>query len=336
MNDLDSRLEASNPVPREDVRQAAITGQASELLQRILKEPITADRRQATQLRWSPQAWIAVAAAIAVAAVGITATVLGGPPRRNSAHSASPRPIVTGFQRGPSQGVAKTAVELVDYAVKAAAMAPVFMPGPRDWIYTAVLYKGKGIPPKGIVNENWLQIGTTRAAARTNHSKLTFGAWGGPSGRLTGWPGNSSSLYRYLASLPARPGPLRKVILANNHSDPTAAFTAINVLMRDYPLPPRFQAELYAVLVSLPDVHFSRHAVDVAGRHGVGLYMFHDGYLSEIIINPRTYVFMGGLAIPVRAHTAYRRLLAHPGTRMIVEAGAILGSGIVSRAGQLP
>jgi hypothetical protein len=336
MNDLDDRLSAWNPVRADDVLDAAASAEAAGLLQRVLNQPIASpSRRQSSRPRRPVQAWLAAAAAIAVAAAGIGAAVLS-PHRQASAPKVSSGPPVTGFQRGPSQGVAKNAVELVDYATRAATMTPVFVPGPRDWEYHAELHKGRGLPARGGVAQTWQQVGTYRNAGSWDHGKVTYGNGGGPGARLTGWPGNWTSMYQYLASLPARPSALRKVILANNHSRPGAAFTAIGYLLEDFPLPARFQAELYAVLVSLPGVHFARDAVDAAGRPGVGLYVIQDGYLVEFIINPRTYVYMGGLGIAVRAHDSYSTLLTHPREWSDVQWSAILGSGIVSRAGQLP
>jgi hypothetical protein len=192
------------------------------------------------------------------------------------------------------------------------------------------------MPTKGHIDQIWQQVGTDRAAV-LDDGKLSPAYGGGPGAMLTGWPGtNYTNLYQYLATLPARPAALRKVILANNHSSPAGVFTATGYLLFDFPLPARFQAELYAVLVSLPGVHFNRHAVDAAGRHGVGLYMIQNGYLREIIINPRTYVYMGALSIAIRADDSYSTLLDHPRKWRNVHWAAILGSGIVSRAGQLP
>ena len=53
----------------------------------------------------------------------------------------------------------------------------------------------------------------------------------------------------------------------------------------------------------------------------------------EIIINPRTYTYMGGLVVAVKTHTEYGR---HVRKGQIQAWDAILGSGIVKKAGQLP
>ena len=124
------------------------------------------------------------------------------------------------------------------------------------------------------------------------------------------------------------------MILANNHSDSAAALRAIMGLLYDFPLPARLQAELYAVLTGLPGVRFDRSATDFAGRRGIGLYMIQaHSWKTEIIINPRTYTYMGLLEIAVKAHTEFGR---HVPKGRIRNWDAILGSGIVKKAGQLP
>lgn len=98
----------------------------------------------------------------------------------------------------------------------------------------------------------------------------------------------------------------------------------------------RFQAELYAVLVSLPGVQFTRHAVDAAERPGIGLYLVQGDHVHEVIVNPRTYVYVGGLSVTVLGHPSYDSVLVQPSKGKIIESAAILNSGIVGRPGQVP
>ena len=302
-----ARLRTDIPVPANDQALAVLAGAMAD---GGGGTKYGAARRRRVRLRI-----LCLALAGTAAAAGAAVAALGPPGRtaQPAPPGVSSGPPVIGFRPGPSQGAARNAVELVDYATKAAAQTPIVVPGRRDWEYIDELIKSPpSTPPEGSVLVSWQQVGTDRNAT-LDHGKLRYGYGGGPRAQLIGWPGNWTNLYQYLATLPSSPAALRKVILANNKASPKAAFTAISALMTDFPLPPRFQAELYAVLVSLPGVHFTRSATDAAGRHGVGLYIPH---LQELIINPRTYVFMGG-----RSGDGW---------------SAILGSGIVSRAGQLP
>ncbi len=251
---------------------------------------------------------------------------------RRSTHTVSSGHPVIGFQQGSSQGLAANAVELVDYATRAAALTPAFVPGPRDWMYRDLQQK---IGPHRNREVTWFEVDLHHMFV-LDHGKLSSagGSKGGCGGQVGGWPGCFSNLYRYLATLPAEPAALRHIILANNHTKPAAAFRAIMGLMYLFPLPARFQAELYAVLAGLPGVRFDRSATDFSGRHGIGLYMIQRHFWKmEIIINPRTYTYMGLLVIAVKAHTEYGR---HVREGQIQSWNAILSSGIVKKAGQLP
>jgi hypothetical protein len=246
---------------------------------------------------------------------------------------------VAGFRHGPSLGVAASAAELVDYATRSAASTSAFVPGPRDWAYFEKFYglsRAGGADGTGEA-QTWQQVGTRSYAASWHDGELTYGAGGGPEAQLIGWPDpNWTTMYQYLASLPAQPAALRKIILANNDGDPAAAFTAIENLFGNFPVSAQFQAELYAVLVSLHGVGFAGQAVDAAGRPGIGLYLVHDGRLDAVIVNPLTYVYMGGVSIAVQGRPSYGTLLADPGSGTVLESTAILNSGIVSRPGQVP
>lgn len=102
-------------------------------------------------------------------------------------------------------------------------------------------------------------------------------------------------------------------------------------MLTTYMLPPALTAEFYRALALISGVTRDRHAVDVAGRPGVGLSIAlppaFDGGIDEIIINPRTHQLAG------------QQLLSTPlaGSAPHVESGtAILQHAPVSDPGQLP
>jgi hypothetical protein len=280
--------------------------------------------------RWPMKAWIAAVAAVAAAAAGIG--VAESLPGRRGTHTVSSSLPVIGFDRGLTQGVATNAVKLVDYATRAAALTPAFVPGPHEWMYRDLIQK---IGPHRNREVTWFEVNWRHMFVLIDGKVSPEGSsTGGCAGQLNGWPGCINNVYRYLATLPAEPAALRRILLANNHSDPAAAFRAIMGLLSNFPLPARFQAELYAVLTGLAGVHFDRSATDFAGRHGIGLYMIQTHFWKmEIIINPRTYTYMGVLVVAVKTHTEYGR---HVRKGQIQAWNAMLGSGVVQKAGQRP
>ncbi|MDR2984594.1 MAG: hypothetical protein LBV34_07105, partial [Nocardiopsaceae bacterium] len=215
------------------------------------------------------KAWIAAVACIALAAAGIGLSE--NLPGYRGTHTVPSSTPVIGFPQEPSQGLATNAVKLVSYATRAAALTPAFVPGPHDFMYRDLLQK---IGPRRVRQVNWVEVNFHHRYDLIDGKVAPGGSSAGRCiGQLSGWPGCISNLYRYLAKLPADPAALRRIILANNHADSAAAFSAIVYLLVDFPLPARFQAELYAVLTGLPGVLFDRSATDFAGRRGIGLYI---------------------------------------------------------------
>jgi hypothetical protein len=191
--------------------------------------------------------------------------------------------------------------------------------------------------------------------ASPGNAKLSYNREIGPGTGLMGWPCCWTTMYRYLAHLPASVPALRAVILYNvKHDHPAnldplaglpptvGAFFTVQALLEDFAVPLRLQAELYGVLVSLPGVRFDRSAKDGAGRAGVGLYvMLNSWSKQEIIVNPRSYGYMGGAWIAVRAHTQFCGpdcwpKVTHYRKGELISWSAQLAQGIVQHAGQLP
>jgi hypothetical protein len=309
---------------------------------------------------------LAIAATAVVALAAATAITAGQAGRtgaeRAAAAKVTPAPPGTWWTYTmPSQGVATSAAKLVAYATKAAAKAPLFpVPKPTDWYYTETLAPGNGgesglVPTGPDLEQTWQQIGSSRAYSAPGNGKLSYNPDNGPGAGLMGWPGNWTTMYRYLAHLPASIPALKAVILYNvGHDHPAnlppaaaqgltfGAFTAIEAILEDLAVPLRLQAELYGVLVGLPGVRFDRSATDGAGRAGVGLYVIQGGWSKyEIIVNPRTYAYMGNAWIAVRAYTQHCSgmcwpKITHYRKGQIINWSAQLAQGIVQRAGQLP
>jgi hypothetical protein len=333
---------------RTDVTAASTDGALGRLEVAIAAAVPAVGRKTGPTRRRRRVGSLVIAGTAAALAIALVAGILLGPNRgsiANTRHSPRPEAQPDDGLRAHTLGSASSAAQLVAFATRAGAEAPRFNPNPRDWMYLDVLAKGLYIPARGIAQPTWTQVGTGRVATRSG-GRLSYTTAVGSGAQLTGWPGSTTRIYRYLSGLPASAPALRAIILANNASTPasqggpvTGAFNAIQYLMDDYPLPPRLLAELYAVVVSLPGVRYDASATDAAGRHGVGLYLIESGFLKqEIIVNPRTYAYMGLLWVAVRAKTEYgtspRVVRYQVGT--INSWTAVLGSGVVREAGQLP
>ena len=145
------------PRPPEDVLDAAASADAADLLRHILSQPdAEPPSRPPVRSRRPAAAWIAAAAAIAVAAagIGLSATLPGD----RSTHAASSGSPVIGFLPRTSQGLATNAVKLVDYATRAAALTPAFVPGPHEWMYRDVRQINSYFGPRGYREVTWWEV----------------------------------------------------------------------------------------------------------------------------------------------------------------------------------
>jgi hypothetical protein len=324
----------------------------------VLEQPArrAAARRAASprRRRWLLAAPVAGVAAAAIIATGIVVLHGSGAPVKPTAGASHPAAV-------PSFGPAGTAAQLVDHATRTAAAAPAFNPGPHQWIYTDVLQATASGPPGGslqgpvtgrVEQKTWI-TGDLQHVATLEHGKLVITSSDLPrtrSGQVVmptpiGFP---RADYPYLNSLPASPARLMAMIKHNLKTgfNPIGAdgqgnlgvFNSIQALMQNVVLPPRLLATLYGVLARDPVVHFERSVTDLAGRTGVGFSTVEDGYVKEqIVINPKTYAYMGYLDVAVRAHTnAALDETVHVKKGQILGWQAMLASGIVAKAGQLP
>jgi len=298
---------------------------------------------------------LAIAGTLAVVLAAVAAVTLPHAGQTGTARTTASRPTPAPpgawwTYKIPSLGVAASAAQLVAYATEAAARAPLFpVPKPTEWYYTETLVMpNPGFKPG--IEQYWQQIGSHRAAFAAGDGKLSYRFDGGPGSSLMGWPGNWTTMYRYLAGLPASVSALRAVILANVEKQGLAslgptegAFTAIGWLLDDFAVPPRLQAELYGVLLSLPGVRFAASVTDGAGRAGAGIYVIEGGrWLEhEIIVDPRTYAYMGAMEVAVKAHTVHCigrcwPKVTHYRKGQALGWSAQLAAGVVQQAGQIP
>jgi hypothetical protein len=283
--------------------------------------------------------------AVAAVAVAFAVTGPGGsvPPTRPT---------------GPLPGIA---VRELAYRTAAVAAAQPDVP-PGQWVYWKE--KQAGGKPDGIF-QVWTTADSRRAAYVDDKRKVRYidrcaGGSAGTSRRTcrqsTGFIGQPAPFvaphdtsiggvtgtipvsYPGLRELPRTPralvahlGGLRFPHWAGWGPAPVREFSSIEEMLTTYVMPPELTAELYRTLALIPGVTIDRHAVDVAGRPGLGLSIAlpraFGGGIDEIIINPRTHQLAG------------QQLLYKPdgsSASRVASGTAILRSSLVSGPGQLP
>jgi hypothetical protein len=305
---------------RDDVS----TGEAAARAERALMEAIRteqlaservgagADRRPARRrtrgLGWRPAAMGGLATAVAG---GLIAALVVAPGAAPSADALT--------------------VGKLSHLAAAAALRQADVP-PGQWVYWEKKFSG-WLPvlflTKGITKV-WSTASATRVAVR-RHGKLTLARCtrhspepcaliGGEAYAVRvvkGWYESfrwkaQPVTYRQLGSLPHNPQALDHYLSALGYGPggpSTRAFTLIDFMLTTYVMPPRLTAEMYHALGDLPRVTLDRHAVDAAGRHGVGFRIKAGQVRYEIILNPRTYRLMGDEAGSYSASAILRQVL---------------------------
>ena len=281
---------------REEVPLAPVSARAAHLFHSSLEQrdagktavPRTGPRARLRRAR--PPWWPAVA-------VGLTGVLAAG---AGAAIVLSTRPAA------PGAGVI-TVAELAYRTSAAAARQPDV--GPHQWVYREVVQYG-GPPGMGETPEPSTSVRWATADDRTNaffyHGRLVVGPWAA----IVTWRGGTTRMaipappvsYASLGSLPADP---RALVSRLDSGYPAVlhgwhAFTVIATLLSSYVMPPRLAAEMYRALGAIPGVTVDDHAVDVAGKPGIG-FLVHipratgtaARFRLEIVVSPRTYQFIG-------------------------------------------
>ncbi|MFB4303181.1 CU044_5270 family protein [Actinomadura sp. NTSP31] len=245
---------------------------------------------------WARPAWRAGAvAAVAAAAAAVTAVAMTG-------GSGG------GTGNGPKNFAPVANVkELGTRAAKAAETGTAVAPG--QWTYIKTMdagstYGSTRITGKRSTSERWAKYnGRAHDVQR--------------EGRTVRMPPDPewANLGRYSTNPNVLIGQLENRSLFKNPPDfaapwqgpDTAAFLLVRSLM-DYGAPsPKLQAAFYRVLPRLKGVTLERNVADAAGRRGIAfaLAVNGGGQREEIILNPKTYAYMGHRTVSLTPQVEY-------------------------------
>ncbi len=279
--------------------------------------------------RWPKLALTGLAAAATATAVTVALAGPGGTPSHPAAASL-------------------TARELAYRVAGVAAARPAVRPG--QWVYRQVKITRSVFAGTW---QGWMTADGTRSAG-LDKGKVYFmpcPSWAsGPHGSCQAWMGVPSGprripvTYAELSSLPRSPSALDRYLaslpLPGGGPAPFREFEIISALLMTYLMPPPLTAELYRALGDIPGVTVDQHAVNVAGRAGIGFQITEPQMLppspdnpvrsvTQLILDPKTYDPIGQQEFDTN-----QRWQSAP--RHSVAGTAILKTALVPGPGVLP
>jgi len=264
----------------------------------------------------------------------------------------------TGRSTPPKPPAGDQTVRTLELAAQTVERQTVDRPRPDQWVYSPEL-RNWAIAPGNTIGtlrgkvrvEQWWRFDGTRIATSTQGSKITVtrvlrpgekprpghtepgvqGYIGGPGV----WRSSPRGLYDYVAELPTDPDALlakiRHETKDNGHD--VSTFGRIEQILNDDKLiPPRANAALYRALAKIPGVRVVPGVKDLAGRPGLAVTQTGQGSRREIILDRRTFRYLGSRLVATEDQYARKKLTAHAG--QILNDTADLTSRVVDRPGQ--
>jgi hypothetical protein len=235
-------------------------------------------------------------------------------------------------------GVAN-AETLAKRATTAAAGQPDVYPRPGQWVYVKRdFYKSPRITSASTADsryttELWTREDGKERALRNEGSQTIERRQGGENPRLRFDPA-------YLRSLPLEPSALRERLEKDSADavplpEERAVARLVLAILQEGAPAARLRAALYTVMSRLDGVGVEP-VRDLRGREGVALYTVDgEGIRHDVIVDPHTYVLLGGRRVHVGGATSPSPYSKLPKGEVIFSVAQVT-TGIVDRAGDVP
>ncbi|RAJ41860.1 hypothetical protein K353_02971 [Kitasatospora sp. SolWspMP-SS2h] len=281
----------------------------------------TAARRPRRRRGWlvAPPLVVGLAAAVALLATGhptgdpapagaAPSATTGTPTPTSTSTSASASPTASTCPDGaaptdrasapPSAPAGVTdARQAFTAAAQAAASKPVPQVDDSQFVYNETLQRFSGAD--ACVRREWLALDgrTEGLIIDPGHDQMSYSPNSG---------GLPTSLfvpdYAFLAALPTDPQALLEQIRAQNPKggggDPDgAAFRVISNLVSTQLLTPRVAATFCRAAAAVPGATFDLDAVDLTGRHGIGVIRADATDRMELIFDPNSCEYLGSRTV---------------------------------------
>ncbi|WP_239095374.1 CU044_5270 family protein [Planotetraspora silvatica] len=240
----------------------------------------------------------------------------------------------SGGNREPGRiGSVALAANVLDRASAAAEQRPFTPLQSHQWIYTkmsettGVNAKGgvDGGPYKTVVEERWERADGKQGAGITNGKVYV-----GPELVRPQRP------FSY-APLPTDPDALLQKLGVRTGGYEMAYDSLVNILAFNV-VPPKQEAAIFQAIKKIPNVTLITGRVDAAGRPAIALGLEMDAMHQEVLLDPKTYAFLGDRIITIKDQT----FESDGGPPVFVKKGTVeyerlrTAVGIVAKPGQRP
>ncbi|MFI0447447.1 CU044_5270 family protein [Actinomadura sp. 6N118] len=286
---------ADRPAARNLLDEVTAIAPPDDLHQGTAPSARAADRT-VSQRRFRPSRTgvrlIAVGALAAVMAIGTTLVQTSGGPG-DDGRSPSVLPDI-------QLGSVAEASEVLDRAAAAAKTRPFAAPKPQQWIYIKLRHTTP-VEPGGIAFggpyrtddwESWRRADGKQWASYRN-GKLVIDRE---------QVGNHPRWVRF-NPLPTDPDALlRKLRKAEPGGGDGLVFETLVTILSENVHPPKTEAAIFQAMKRIRGVTLVKGRVDAAGRPAIALGWTEDWAHEEILLDPKTYTYLGARGIAIKDH----------------------------------
>jgi hypothetical protein len=265
---------------------------------------------------------VAVGALAAIAGAGVVVQTSGGTDK-----GGRPRLPV------PPVGSVALAANVLDRASAAAETRRYVPPRAHEWIYTKMALTTGATPAGGVtggpyrtsVEETWERADGRQSAGITNGRLFVGPVRANPSQEFSFDP------------LPTDPDALLRKV-GGRAGLYRLAYERLIDILADTVHPPKEEAAIFQAIKKIPNVTLINGRADAGGRPAIALGLEDDYLHEEVLLNPKTYAYLGDRMVTIRDHTfssdGEPAVLVKKGTLQHLRLRA--AAGIVAKPGQHP
>ncbi|MFC5747551.1 CU044_5270 family protein [Actinomadura rugatobispora] len=231
---------------------------------------------------------VAAAAALAITAgVGVAGQIGGD--------AVPPGPVLPEIRLASAAETGR----VLDRAAAAAESRPVTAPKAQQWVYTKMRLT-TGAKPAGAVAGGPYRTDEWELWRRADGKQ--FAAYKNGEIEVNHEMVSSVIAARY-NPIPTDPAALLRKVGGDRPKGREMAYLTLITLLRDNVYPPATEATIFRAIKLIPGVTLLKDRADAAGRPALALGLTTGWVREEVLLDPRTYSYLGERAIAIKDRT---------------------------------